>query len=682
MPHPRSSNGAANPAYSRDGNETPERAGGRRSRPKISQVIVTRPHYQQEDLNNAFNYFKPKSSFYQEAMESMREMDTKTCVTGLFPIFKWLPEYSFPSDFIGDLISGLTVGVMHIPQGMGYALIANMPPITGIYTAFFPVLIYFLLGTSRHNSMGTLAVVSIMTGKVVYNHSGAGSNYTNLEVGTALCFLVGIIQLVMCLLRMGAASFLLSEALVSGFTTGAAVYVFTSQMKDILGVTLPPLGSRFEIVYTYYELGKRIPDTNLVNLGMAIVAIIILLINNEIIKPRLAKLCIIPIPIQLILVVSGTLLSIQFNLKENYGLKVVGTIPQGLPAPKLPNFDIIPEILMESITVAIVGYTVSVSLGIIFAKKEHYEIGFNQELLALGAGNVFGSFFSCYPFAASLSRAAIQYLAGGKTQITGLVSCSLLAVVLLFVASFFQPLPRCILASIIAVSVQGLLMQSRDLPKFWRQGFFDGVTWILTFLSVVFISIDVGLLVGFALSVSSIFFRALKPYMCQMGNVPNSDVYLDITRYEGLIEHRGIKIIHYSGGLHFASRAVFKNNICQFLNINLTEETKRRKAPNFIEMDDAIKFLILDFTALSYIDPSAISTFKTFVKELEVVDIQTLLAGCSPLVFEKMKKCNFIGGEEQYVRTYPTIHDAVHYAQKQLRLRAGVVSQMIQEVRL
>uniref|UniRef100_A0A182XPD3 STAS domain-containing protein n=1 Tax=Anopheles quadriannulatus TaxID=34691 RepID=A0A182XPD3_ANOQN len=574
MRHPRNSNGMMNPAYSRDPNDTPEPTGGRRSRSKISQVIVARPHYQQEDLNNAFNYFKPKSNFYQEALESMREMDTKTCLTGLFPIFQWLPEYSFPSDFIGDLISGLTVGVMHIPQGMGYALIANMPPITGIYTAFFPVFIYFLLGTSRHNSM----------------------------------------------------------ALVSGFTTGAAVYVFTSQMKDILGVTLPPLGSKFEIVY-------------------------------------------------LILVIGGTLLSIQYNLKENYAIKVVGTIPQGLPAPKLPNFDILPEILTESITVAVVGYTVSVSLGIIFAKKENYEIGFNQELLALGAGNVFGSFFSCYPFAASLSRAAIQYLAGGKTQITGLISCSLLAVVLLFVASFFQPLPRCILASIIAVSVQGLLMQAKDLPKFWRQGFFDGVTWVLTFISVVFISIDVGLLVGFALSVSSIFFRALRPYMCQMGNVPNSDVYLDITRYEGLIEHRGIKIVHYSGGLHFASRAVFKSNICQFLNINLTEETKRRKSPNFIEADDAIKYLILDFTALSYIDPSAISTFKTFVKDLEVIDVQTLLAGCSPLVFEKMKKCNFIGGEENYVRTYPTVHDAVHFAQKQLRLRAGV-SQTIQEVRL
>uniref|UniRef100_A0A182T6N3 SLC26A/SulP transporter domain-containing protein n=1 Tax=Anopheles maculatus TaxID=74869 RepID=A0A182T6N3_9DIPT len=189
---PRNSNGVANPSYSRDSSDTPaERTGGRRSKSKISQVIVARPHYQQEDLNNAFNYFKPKSNFYQEAMESMREMDTKTCLTGLFPIFQWLPEYSFPSDFIGDLISGLTVGVMHIPQGMGYALIANMPPITGIYTAFFPVFIYFLLGTSRHNSM----------------------------------------------------------ALVSGFTTGAAVYVFTSQMKDILGVTLPPLGSRFEIVH-------------------------------------------------------------------------------------------------------------------------------------------------------------------------------------------------------------------------------------------------------------------------------------------------------------------------------------------------------------------------------------------------------------------------------------------------
>ncbi|XP_052860903.1 pendrin-like [Anopheles cruzii] len=674
-------NGVFNPSYSRDYTDNGETA-GRRVRPKVSQVIVTRPHYQQEDLNNAFNYFKPKSQFFHEALESVREVDPKSCITGLFPIFNWLPEYKFPSDFIGDLISGLTVGVMHIPQGMGYALLAGMPPVTGIYTAFFPVFIYFLFGSSRHNSMGTLSVVSIMTGKIVFNHSGEGSPYTNLEVGVALCFLVGVIQLVMSLLRMGVVSFLLSEALVSGFTTGAACYVFTSQLKDILGLTLPHLDSRFEIVKIYYELGKRLPDTNLMSLAISAVTIIILLINNEVIKPRLAKLCIIPIPIQLILVVCGTLLSIHFNLEAEYGTKIVGSIPQGLPAPKLPNFNILPDIVVESITVAVVAYAVHVSLGIIFAKKENYEIGFNQELLALGAGNLFASFFSCFPFAASLSRAAIQYLAGGKTQITGLVSCTLLGVVLLYVASFFQPLPRCILASIILVSVQGLLMQSRDLPRFWRQGFFDGLTWVLTFVTVVFVSIDLGLIVGFTMSVSSIFVRAIKPYMCQMGNVPNSDVYLDLTRYEGLIEHQGIKIIHYSGGLHFASRATFKNTICQMLNLNLTEEIKRHKDPEFYPAEDAIKMLVLDFTALSYIDPSAISTFKSLIKELESIDIQTLLAGCSPLVFEKMKKCGFIGGDESYVRVYPTIHDAVHYALKQLRPHPAGATPTIQEVRL
>ncbi|EAL41086.3 AGAP010725-PA, partial [Anopheles gambiae str. PEST] len=632
----------------------------------------------------------------------MRKVDAKSCCSTVFPLITWLPEYSWGKDLVRDLISGCTVAVMHIPQGIGYALLANVPPIVGIYMAFFPVLVYFLFGTSRHNSMGkcssrqiitnywlqmsntklffnftsllkpgTFAVVSIMVGKTVLAYTGTSEPgeppRTALEVATAVCFVVGIMQLIMCVCRLGVISFLLSDTLVSGFTTGAAIHVVTSQIKDLLGLTLPSVGSMFEIVKTYIEIFKQIVNVNWAAIIISTITIVVLVFNNEILKPRVAKRSVIPIPIELIAVIAGTLLSRYLYLQDKYSIKTIGTIPTGLPAPTLPDFSLMPSILIDSFPVAMVGYTVSVSMALIFAKKENYEIGFNQELFAMGTGNVFASFFSCFPFAASLSRSSIQYSVGGRTQIASVISCGLLAIVLLWVGPFFEPLPRCVLAGIIVVSLKGLLMQVTQLKSFWRQSWIDGMVWILTFLSVVLLAIDIGLLVGIVLSICCIFFRALKPYTCLLGNVPNTDIYLDVNRYDGLIQHAGIKIFHYCGALNFASRAAFKTTVCETLGINLTEEIKRRKDPDWKPSmeQSSCRVLVLDFTSLSSIDPSAVGTFKAMVREFEELDIQIVLAGCQPPVFEVMLKCGLVGDiEKPYCRVFTSVHDAVQFGKE------------------
>ncbi|XP_061513214.1 prestin [Anopheles gambiae] len=637
----------------------------------LPQVTVSRPLYQQHQLNDAYQYRKPKRALQRELKTRMRKVDAKSCCSTVFPLITWLPEYSWGKDLVRDLISGCTVAVMHIPQGIGYALLANVPPIVGIYMAFFPVLVYFLFGTSRHNSMGTFAVVSIMVGKTVLAYTGTSEPgeppRTALEVATAVCFVVGIMQLIMCVCRLGVISFLLSDTLVSGFTTGAAIHVVTSQIKDLLGLTLPSVGSMFEIVKTYIEIFKQIVNVNWAAIIISTITIVVLVFNNEILKPRVAKRSVIPIPIELIAVIAGTLLSRYLYLQDKYSIKTIGTIPTGLPAPTLPDFSLMPSILIDSFPVAMVGYTVSVSMALIFAKKENYEIGFNQELFAMGTGNVFASFFSCFPFAASLSRSSIQYSVGGRTQIASVISCGLLAIVLLWVGPFFEPLPRCVLAGIIVVSLKGLLMQVTQLKSFWRQSWIDGMVWILTFLSVVLLAIDIGLLVGIVLSICCIFFRALKPYTCLLGNVPNTDIYLDVNRYDGLIQHAGIKIFHYCGALNFASRAAFKTTVCETLGINLTEEIKRRKDPDWKPSmeQSSCRVLVLDFTSLSSIDPSAVGTFKAMVREFEELDIQIVLAGCQPPVFEVMLKCGLVGDiEKPYCRVFTSVHDAVQFGKE------------------
>lgn len=203
-------------------------------------------------------------------------------------------------------------------------------------------------------------------------------------------------------------------------------------------------------------------------------------------------------------------------------------------APSLPDVSLFKSLLLDSFTIAMVAYAVSVSMGLIFARKQNYEIDFNQELLAMGASNVFGSFFSCMPFSASLSRSMIQFTIGGKTQIASLVSCALLAVVLLWVGPFFEPLPRCVLGGIIVVSLKGLLVQVTQVEQFWRQSAMDAIVWVVTFLTVVLVAIDIGLLVGILLSIGCIFLCGMKPYTCLLENVPNTELYLDVNHYKGV----------------------------------------------------------------------------------------------------------------------------------------------------
>lgn len=302
-----------------------------------------------------------------------------------------------------------------------------------------------------------------------------------LQVVSALCFLIGIIQLGLYLCRMGVVATLLSDALVSGFTTGAAIHVFTSQVKDLLGLTLPKFPGNFDVLFTYYEIFKNIANFNYVATALSAVTCIILILNNELLKPRVAKLTIIPVPIELILVVGGVLASRYLHLADVYDVDTIKSIPTGFPEPSLPNFGIMSELISDAFVIAIVSYSVTVSMGLIFAKKENYKIDFNQELLAMGVGNLLGSGFQCVPFAASLSRSAIQHAVGGKTQIASLVSCSILVFILLWIGPFFEPLPKAVLAGIIVVSLKGLLWQFKQLPAFWKLSKIDGFIWLATF---------------------------------------------------------------------------------------------------------------------------------------------------------------------------------------------------------
>lgn len=371
---------------------------------------------------------------------------------------------------------------------------AGVSPINGLYMAFFPVLVYAIFGTSRHVSIGTFAVVSIMTSKVVATYStgndrplnsttdgleaiSEGIEYTPIQVATATAMVAGIFQLIMCSLRMGALASLLSEPLVNGFTAAAAVHVMVNQLKDLLGITVPRHQGAFKILFTIKDAFYLLSTTNLTALYISIVCITFMFAMNEIVKPWALKKCLVPVPSELIAVLGGTILSHVFLFGPNYAVKLVGSIPVGLPAPELPPLSLLRLVALDSIGITIVSYTIVVSMGLIFAQKQQYEIRANQELLAMGLANITGSFFSCIPVACALSRSLIQFQTGGKTQLASVVSSSLILIVLLWIGRFFESLPRAVLAAIIIVALKGMFLQILDLKRFAKEGSYFFLLW-------------------------------------------------------------------------------------------------------------------------------------------------------------------------------------------------------------
>ncbi|XP_034237577.1 solute carrier family 26 member 10-like [Thrips palmi] len=406
------------------------------------------------------------------------------------------------------------------------------------------------------------------------------------QVASAVSFMVGCYMLVMSFFRLGALSNLLSDPLVSGFSAGAAFHAFTSQLKDVLGVKLPRRRGAFNVPLAYYDLALAVPRTNLSALAVSAVALAVLAVNNEVIKPWASKRCSLPIPIELVVVVAASLVGAHTDLFA--GLRSIGPIPTGIQVPKLPPLELLPLVALDALTVAVVAYVIAMSLALLFASRERYEVDANQELAALGAASLFGSLFSCIPVTASPSRSSLQLSVGGRTQLASIVSCAGLLVVLLWAGPFFEPMPRCVLASIILVALKPMLVQWGDVVKFWRLSRVDGALWLLTFLVAVLVDLDMALAAGGASSVVILLLQSATPYTCTLQPLPGTDIYVDTRRYANTVALKGVQILQFCGVLNFASQGHLKAAV-------------RRLVP---ASDSTTLHVVLDVAAVTRIDPS------------------------------------------------------------------------------
>ncbi|NWH31526.1 S26A6 protein, partial [Chloropsis hardwickii] len=534
----------------------------------------------------------------------------KSLLFRFLPFLRWLPRYPIKDWLLGDIVSGFSVGIMHLPQGLAYALLAGLPPVTGLYSSFYPVFLYFFFGTSRHNSVevlvstlgslptlclfsGPFAVISVMIGSLTesllpsekFLESVNGSNTTvneelrdaaRVELVATITILTGIFQVALGLLQFGFVVTYLSDPLVRGYTTAASVHVLVSQLKNVFGVSQGEYSGPLSLFLTVIDLCKKLPDTNVGTLVTAIIAMVAILIVKELNHKFAAKLP-MPIPIELITIIVSTGISYGVNLKDKFGISVVGNIPSGLKPPVAPDISYFGQVVGNAFAIAVVGYAICISLGKIFALKHGYKVDSNQELIALGLCNFLGGFFQCFAISCSMSRSLVQESTGGNSQVAGVIASLVILVTILKIGELFRDLPKAILAAIIIANLKGMFKQFSDIRTLWKSNQVDLLVWVVTFIATLLLNLDIGLAASVAFGLLTVIFRTQLPHYSILGRVSDTDVYKDVVEYEMAQEVPGVKIFRSSSTIYFANVELYAEALKKKSGIDVDRLIEKKK---------------------------------------------------------------------------------------------------------
>nr|XP_039254879.1 sulfate transporter-like isoform X2 [Styela clava] len=477
----------------------------------------------------------------------------KTFLRSIFPILIWLPKYDVKNNLLGDIAAGLTVGVVHIPQGLAYGLLATLPPIVGIYVSFFPVILYPIFGTSRHISMGTFAVISILISGVL-----------DQRVPASFC---GDHQSILNISSSNSTDSFLNES-----TTVICHKLYQARKVEVASALAVSVG----LLQTYIDIFRNITTANWATIVISSVAIVFLVAGKEF-NSKYKKKLPLPIPWELGIVILATAASYFGQFEEGHKVVTVGEVPTGI-SPIVPGGADVVSLFFDAIPLAIVAFTVEISLCQIFATKHAYEVHSNQELLALGICNIFGAFFSCFPSAASLSRSVIYEEIGGKTQLGAYISSAVVLAVLLWIGPLFQPLPQAALAVIIIVNIKSIAFMWKNVKPLWRISRLDAITWMVAWFSVVLLGVGVGLIVGFAFSIFTVILRTRNATGVQLQKLRHENVYRDCKKYITSTQHDEIFIYQFTSPLYFVNKDRFAKQLYAQLGFDPIKEFARKKS--------------------------------------------------------------------------------------------------------
>nr|XP_006820995.1 PREDICTED: prestin-like [Saccoglossus kowalevskii] len=542
----------------------------------------------------------------------------KGCMVSVLPILSWLPAYVVRKQLLTDVISGITVCIVNIPQGMAYAMLATLPPVFGLYLGFFAPIVYGITGTCRELALGTYSVTSIMVGSAIqgvvpqypegmeeppydymdYNVTNANTtgmppmewnrDQELIDAAIILTLLVGIIQLSMGILRLGWITIYLSDPFIKGYTTGSGFHVFTSQIDNMLGIRVGGRSGAFKLFYEYIEMLTRIDEWNYVTMLISISCVLVLVIIKDTERRFKKQLRGIPLAPELVVVIFGTLASYLLNLEENYNVDVVGDIPAGVPRPTLQSTKYLTSLIASAFPIAIVAYAIGIALASLFSQKHSYKIDGNQ--------------------------------------VAGFVNSGLLLIVLLWIGPLFEQVPTAVLSAVIIIALRGIFRQILDVPRLFKYDLMDFHVWMVSCLSVVLLDVDIGIVIGVAFSIFAYVWRTQEPYCTLLGRIPGTDIYKDIKWYEDNAE-----------------------------NVSEMEGLTTDSA------DALTHTIIIDLSTVNFIDSTGLNGLRLVFNEYNKVGVKILLTHCRKRVRDFLFRCNFFDTVPIDAESclFVTNHDAV-----------------------
>lgn len=646
----------------------------------------------------------------------------RALVQDLLPVTHWLCMYRPREDLAGDVLSGLVIGIILVPQAIAYSLLAGLQPVYSLYTSFFANLIYFLMGTSRHVSVGIFSLLCLMVGQVVDrelllagfdpvqdglgprdnssapNVSAAmlalglqdcGRDCYAIRVATALTLVAGIYQVLMGILQLGFVSAYLSQSLLDGFAMGASVTILTSQLKHLLGVRVPRHQGPGMVVSTWLSLLRSAGQANLCDVLTSAVCLTVLLAAKEL-SDRYRHRLKVPLPTELLVIVVATIVSHLGQLHVRFGSSVAGNIPTGFEAPRVPDPGLMQRVALDAVPLALVGSAFSVSLAEMFARSHGYSVRANQELLAVGCCNVLPAFFHCFATSAALAKSLVKTATGCRTQLSSVVSAAVVLLVLLALAPLFRDLQRSVLACVIVVSLRGALRKVRDVPQLWRLSRADALVWMATAATCVLVSTEAGLLAGVLLSLLSLASRTQRPRTALLARIGGSGFYEDTAEFEGLVPEPGVRVFRFAGPLYYANKDFFLQSLYSLTGLDAGRAAAMRKAGGpeagvsegdpiegkdlgpvsnttaLVPMAAGFRTVVIDCAPLLFLDAAGLATLRDLRRDYGTLGIDLLLACCSPSVTDALRRGGFLredqGDVDEEGQLFYSVHNAVQAA--------------------
>ncbi|GAE25975.1 sulfate permease [Halalkalibacter wakoensis JCM 9140] len=513
--------------------------------------------------------------------------------------------------FTRDVIAGITLFVMLIPQGMAYAMLAGLPPVMGLYAATIPLFIYALFASSKHLSIGPVAITSLLvfSGVSMVAEPGTG-DYISIVIVLAL--LVGAIQFLLGVTKLGFIVKFIPHSVMNGYTSAAAIVIGLSQFKHLLGIQL---GNYLQVQYLFLDMFRNVQQINFITVFIGIASICALIILKKMV-PKL--------PGALFVVIISILFVSAFNLERN-GVQIVGDVPQGFPQFALPTMTMqtVQVLVPMAFIIALLGFMESLAIGKAVAKEEQYKINPNQELRALGLANMLGSLFQSFPVNGSFSRTAVNHQSGGATQMTSVITGVFVIITLFFFTSLFYYLPNAVLAAIIIVAVYKLI-DIKEMKHLFTVNRFEGWIWVATFVVTLFVGIQWGIIIGALFTLILIVKKSAEPSIVELGYVKQENTFRNIDVYTNAVTSEEATIIRIDANIHFA-------------NISVIEE----KVKNLLKDRDKTKWLIIDMSGVNDVDTVSIDTLEAMIHFYKNQGITILFASMKFSIRDMVNKADW-----------------------------------------